>query len=172
MIARNLFSITSIALTTAATTLLIICPVLLDAEEETGSITPIIANPTLNVDGSQITLFADKESYELGDKPQLTLTAINPTDKRIAPKLRVEIAATSPMSRMSRVVAMPESLWIKESQIVLQPGETREIVLSPEISLPEGKTLTISMATDDEEMLVQQVTSRLLSGSGLDGMTK
>ena len=83
----------------------------------------------LLVDGLELTLKLDQESYKPGEKPVLTLIAVNKTDKKRKTKAKVLVSSTARSSRLMRSMPMPVTVYKKEVEIEVAAGQTLKLPL-------------------------------------------
>ena len=149
---HDALSVLFVAAATAAITLAVLLPGRVTAIDATESVQPTIARPTLTSLGCTFSVAAIEEAIKAGDKPTLKLTATNPTDEPVEATVTVTMTSMAPMSRMSRMMPMPRSLWNRECEIGLKAGETKTLTLSPGVELPAGQVVSVQL-TDKKQMV-------------------
>jgi hypothetical protein len=145
-----------VAAVTMAVTLLVLTPRGGNQALAAPTIKPVIAHPQFHSQGCTFVLKTDKSAYEAGEAPILEVTASNPTDKVMTPKVWVTIFASAPTSPMSRMVALPRALWARECAVSLQPGESKKITLTSEARLPAKQDIAIALSDKKETILARK----------------
>lgn len=157
MTIRDLMAVLGVAAVTMAFTLVVGRPVRLGANDAASELIPEIAQPRLEIDGCVLVLTSDKKEYAPEEKPVLSIKATNPTRQAVKTSLSVNISATSPASRFSRRMVLPEILWTKQHPLTLSPGETRVVTLATETPLPKGKSISITMGDKKQAAMISSV---------------
>jgi hypothetical protein len=103
----------------------------------------VIAQPQLTSQGCTFVLKTDRASYEAGQSPVIEVTATNPTDKTVSSSVWVTVTGTSPLSRRSRMLPMPSTLWSHEYVFSLAPGESKPLSATCEAKLPAGQDVRL-----------------------------
>jgi len=93
---------------------------------------------TLDVEGVALTLQLDKAAYKAGEKPIVTLRAVNTRDRATNVQAVVVMSSMSPASMVSRSMPAPAAVWSTPCRIALGPNETRTIELPTKTALPAG----------------------------------
>ena len=158
---KDLLPVLGVAAATMAFTLALLGPGQVVATDPAPAITPLIAQPKLTIDGCVFALKVDKESYQPGDKPALTVTVTNPTDAPVETSVALSVSSQSMASMFSRrmVPAAPSDTWTKQCDVTLKPGETKTIEVTVEKALEAGHMITISMLDKDQLAAVSKLTS-------------
>jgi len=138
-------SVLFVAAATATVTLAVLLPGRVTATNATEAVQPTIAKPTLKSLGCTFSLAAIEEAIKAGDKPTLKLTATNPTDQPVEATVSLNMTSMAPMSRVSRMLPMPRSLWKRDCTIGLKAGETKTLTLSPGVKLPAGQVISVQL---------------------------
>lgn len=127
-------------------TLALLWPGYLEAVNEGKDARAPIANPKLEVSGVQLTLVTEKDRvYKAGDKPVLTLQAVNTTDKPVRLEVKSGMTATAPQSKMSRMAVRPVPLWNVKREVEVMPLATATVLLETDKPLPAGKEMTLTL---------------------------
>src|SRR5262249_46856574 len=80
----------------------------------------------------------------------LLARSISPDDKGEV-HAKVTIFATTPVSKMSRVLPIPKELWSSEQTITLSPGQSEQrIALKPDVKLPAGSAVFVTITSGKE----------------------
>jgi hypothetical protein len=138
--------------------------------------------PKLEVDGVIITLQADKEFYDSGEKPVLTLTAVNATGSpasltatvramsmqlvtvvsRSAPlarpmrqpvtKLMTQAAGTQAQNNAVSLMSAEPAVWQASVKIALGPNEKRTFVIDGPQGLDIGSAVTFTVQVGKKSM--------------------
>ena len=145
-------SVLAVAAATAAITLAVLLPGQVTAIDATEAVQPTIAKPTLTSLGCTFSIATIEEAVKAGDTPTLELTATNPTDQPVEATITATMTSMAPMSRMSRMMPLPRSLWNRECTIGLKAGETKTLTLSPDVKLPAGQIISVQL-TDKKQMV-------------------
>ncbi|MBZ0135406.1 MAG: hypothetical protein K8I27_03405 [Planctomycetes bacterium] len=154
---RNTLSILGIAAVTMLATLAFMGPNGVQAEDgedaknaaTLAKVSPEISTPKLEEDNCTITLTADKETYTVGDKPVLTFTVKNDSDKEVVKSVKVSMFARDLESR-GRMPAMAIEVWTKTTEVTLAAGETKTVTLETGTAIAEHNATSFRMsgATD------------------------
>ena len=139
-------SVLAVAAATAAITLAVLLPGQVTAIDATEAVQPTIAKPTLTSLGCTFSIATIEEAVKAGDTPTLKLTATNPTDQPVEATITATMTSKAPMSRMSRMMPLPRSLWNRECTIGLKAGETKTLTLSPDVKLPAGQVVSVHLS--------------------------
>ena len=156
---KDLLAVLGVAAATMAFTLALLGPGQVEATDPAPPIAPIIAQPELTIDGCVFALKADKESYQPGDKPALTVTATNPTGEPVETSVALSVSSQSMASMLSRrlMPSSPSDAWAKQCDVTLKPGETKTIEVTVEKPIEPGHIVTISMRDKDEQTAVSKL---------------
>jgi hypothetical protein len=150
---RDVLTVLGTAAVTAAVALVLLAPRGDGNAQAAPSVKPFISQPQLTSQGCTFTLETDKTAYEAGESPVIKVTAANATEKTVTASVWVGITATSPVSRMSRMLPIPTSLWTHEYAFTLPPGETKTIEATCEAKLAAGQNVGIVL-TDKKEAIL------------------
>jgi hypothetical protein len=155
---QDVLAVLAVAGVTMAFTLTLLGPTGVGAGDAVPAIKPEIAQPQLTSQGCVFSLKMDKAAYEAGEQPALEITASNPTDKPVDATVWVNISASSPANRMSRMMVVPAPLWSHECRVNLQPGERKTITIASEAKLPAGQSISISLTDKNAAMLLRNLS--------------
>jgi hypothetical protein len=163
---KKALMVLGVAGVTMAATLLFLTPPSGNHALAAPTIKPVIAQPQFKSQGCIFVLKTDKPVYEAGEAPVLEVTASNPTDQPVQAKVWVTLFATAPTSPLSRMVAVPRALWVRECVVHLQPGETKKVTLHSDARLPAKQDISIALSDKKETILAgkPRVTNSLASG--------
>jgi hypothetical protein len=104
-----------------------------------------VERPALKVDGVVLTLVTDKQKYEAGEKPKLTLTAVNTNPGPVSVDAVLSMLTTEAGKREWRRMPMPKEGWRHECAIKLAPGETKVVEVTADRALAAGQTATFNI---------------------------
>jgi hypothetical protein len=107
------------------------------------AVKPVITQPQFTAGGCTFVLKTDQASYEAGQSPVIEVTATNPTDKPVEASVWVTVTATSPLSRRSRMLTLPTTLWSHKYDFSLKPGESKPVSATCAAKLPAGQEVRI-----------------------------
>ena len=143
---KDLITIASTALGTAALTVLAFWSAPLDAGNDGNALTPKISKPRLVANGIEMTLAAaDDRTFNAGDEPTFELQAVNTTGESVTAVVQFAMTASSPVDALSRVPRLPTALWKHRESIVLQPNETKAVVVASRTKLPANSTVQVAL---------------------------
>ena len=152
---RNVLTVLGTAAVTAALTLMLFAP-RGDSAQAGPIVQPVIAQPQLTSQGCTFTLKTDKVNYEAGQSPKIEVKAINPTNHPINATVSVIVTATSPTSRMSRMLPIPTIVWSHEFAFNLAPDETKSLNAGC-APLPAGGSVSITLSDQNTAVLAGQL---------------
>jgi hypothetical protein len=124
---RDVLTVLGTAAVTAAATLALLAPRGDGNAQAAPAVQPVISQPQLTSQGCTFTLKTDKTGYEAGESPVIEVTGTNPTDKSVTASVWVGVTVTSPVSRMSRMMPIPTTVWTHEYAFTVPPGESKSI---------------------------------------------
>jgi hypothetical protein len=157
MILRNFMTVIGTAVVTAALTLTLAAPQGDNVALAGPAVKPVIARPQLTSHGCTFMLKTDKASYEAEESPVIEVTASNPTDKPVNATVWVNITSTAPTSRLSRMLAVPRSLWSQDFAFSLKAGETKSMSATCQAKLPAGQDVRIILNDKKEAVMATSV---------------
>ncbi|MHC4251274.1 MAG: hypothetical protein ACYS9X_19315, partial [Planctomycetota bacterium] len=104
--------------------------------------------------------------YEAGEKPKLTLTAVNanPRPTKVDAVLSMMTAPPAPLG--GRMIPMPTEAWRHECALKLAPGETKVVEVATDKALAAGQTATFNITVGKNT-----VTAAWLVVPGPGGLT-
>jgi len=105
-----------------------------------------VERPALKVDGVVLTLELDKQKYEAGEKPKLTLKAVNTRSEPASIDAAVLMLVRPPAPMMSRMMPASKEAWRHECALGLGAGETKAVDLIAERALAAGESATFNMS--------------------------
>jgi hypothetical protein len=157
MILRNVVTVLGTAAVTAAVVLTLAGPRGDSAAQAGPAVKPVIAQPQLTSHGCTFVLKTDKASYESDEAPVIAVTATNPTEKPVNATVWVNITATAPASRMSRMLVVARPLWTQDLVFSLKPGETKSMSVTCQARLPAGQDVHIILTDTKNAVLSTSV---------------
>ncbi len=152
MRAQSLGVVLGTAAVTMTFTVLLLMPGGVQAVNVAEKIKPVIYPPRLTSHNAVFVLTTDKPEYQADERPGITVTATNPTDKPVDATVWISISASAPTSIMARMLPVPEVLWSHPWCVSLQPGEVKKLSVSSEAKLPAKKSISITLT--DRQMTV------------------
>ena len=166
MKANDLLVTMTVAVGTAALTVLTLWPGSVDAGNDT--VLPAqIPTPKLVSRGIELTLkTANGQAPKAGDAPVFELTAVSLTNRPSQVCARVTMSASSPADALSRAVRMPAAFWVDNREFIVGPGETKRFTLACGTNLPPNKFISVSIR---DVPSVEGLPSPAASLSGLVG---
>jgi hypothetical protein len=155
----NVLLATLIAAMTALTTVGLLAPTYLTAQDADGTPPAEIETPTVEIDRCVISAAFVNKDLAPGDKPQLRLTIYNPTDADIDLDVVPTVTAQDQAAMFSRSMSLPTPVSLAPVQLVVPAGETVEHVVTVHFELLPGSIITASVVPMTDEMrLVAQFT--------------
>ncbi|MCA8915153.1 MAG: hypothetical protein KDB90_07055 [Planctomycetes bacterium] len=157
---KNTLSMLGIAAIAMVATLAFIGPKGADAEdgdtpktaEVLKKVTPTISMPKLEEDHCVITLKADKESYDIGDKPVLTVEVKNNGEEAVEKSIVVSMTSRDMFSG-GRMPAVSRVVWTKTEVVSLAAGESKTLTLETGTEIQDMKVTSFSMSGDGDEVV-------------------
>jgi hypothetical protein len=156
-----------VAVATATLTVAVFLPNSLDAgnDLQPGKIN----HPKLVSGGVELALTAaGHRTFTAGEEPVFELQAVNTTDQNAEVTVRVAMNASAPSSPLSRMVAVPQTLWQQSCPLTLKPHETKTVPLATATRLPANRTIYVTLRTGDAPSTPVALSpngSALVSGS-------
>ncbi len=155
-----------VVLTAAALTVLIAAPLLHPApghagdEATTKAGEPVqleaspIGTPVENalpfvLDGLEVTLSLDRSTCRPGDTPVLALVALNRNGKKCKAKATVKMKSAAPMSPWSRSMPRPVTVFRKEIEVDVPPGEILVVLLRTDHALEENALVDLFLSSGE-----------------------
>ena len=115
-----------------------------------------VVTPVLEVDGVKLslalTLEAGQASCKSGEKPKVTLRAVNEQSDPIILDVTVAMTTMQPVSAFSRMMPMASQVWSKECEVELGSLASRAIDLPTSIAVQAGQTVTFMIKVGDKSM--------------------
>ena len=115
-----------------------------------------VATPVLEVDGVKLSLAlklkAGQAACKPGEKPTVTLRAVNEQSDPITLKVTVAMTTTQPASRGSRMMPMATQAWSKECEVELGSMGSTTIDLSTDTAVQAGHIVAFSIKVGDKSM--------------------
>ncbi len=143
---KDLMTVMTVAVGTAALALAALWPDSLGAGDEPQPLLPKIAHPKLLATGVELTLSpAENRVFKAGDEPVLELTALNTQENPADITVHLAMSRTSPADPLSRVVRAPTAIWHCDQSLALAPKETKTIVLNTRTKLPPNSLISVSL---------------------------
>ena len=146
---KDLLTVTTVAMGTAALTITTFWAGSIDAGGEPGQLSPKIEHPKLVTQGVELSLAAaGGQTFKAGDEPTYELKAVNTTGKPADVAVRVAMTTSAPANPMSRVAIAPAPLWQSTQIVKLQPNETKVVKVASDKKLPAGQAVSVSLRPD------------------------
>jgi hypothetical protein len=166
---NDLLTVTTVAVGTAALTVLTLWPSTLDAGNDS-QVPAQIAKPKLVSRGVEMTLVtADGKVPKAGDVPVLELTAVSFTNVSTRVSARVTMNISSPADIFSRTVRMPATVWVDNREFTVPAGEKKTLRLLCGTNLPPNRFISVSLQ-DAHDMEIPPAKSFLpLLSTGASG---
>ena len=143
---KDLLTVTTVAMGTAALTIATFWAGSIDAGGEPDQLSPKIAQPKLVTEGVELTLAAaGGQTFKAGDEPTYELKAVNTTGKPADVAVRVAMTTSAPANPMSRVAIAPAPLWQSTQIVKLRPNETKVLTVATDMKLPAGQAVSVSL---------------------------
>ena len=127
------------------------------AAKATEGRTPARQPGKITINGTQLTLAFDKASYNQADEPVIVLTATGAGD--CEQTVNLNLTSTRPSSPLSRMVALPKSIWAAPCSITLKSGEKKRVELPTEVAVEAGHTLTLAATAGELRTMVSAVVA-------------
>ena len=135
--------VAAVAVVTAAGVLAVFRPRAVVAEGEAKAAP--VERPTLKADGVVLTLVTDKQKYEAGEKPRLTLTAVNTGPRPASVNVVLAMLTTEAGPPMRRMMPGPKESWRHECALKLDPSETKTVEVATDKALAAGQAVFINL---------------------------
>jgi hypothetical protein len=143
---KDLLTVTTVAMGTAALTIATFWAGSIDAGGEPDQLSAKIDQPKLVSQGVEVTLAAaGGQTFKAGDEPSYELKAVNTTDKKKEITIHVVMTTSAPADRMSRLAVFPAPLWQCTQELALCPNETKVVTLTSDKKLPAGQVVSVSL---------------------------
>lgn len=143
MKARDIAAVFSMALGTAALTVLISLGGSLNADDREKSADNVI-QPKLKSQGVEFSLTAAADQvFKSGIEPALLLKAVNTGDSATNASVEIVMNASAPVSKFSRMISIPKPIWRHRCSVALGPHETKTLQLATATQLPPNQTIEI-----------------------------
>jgi hypothetical protein len=112
-----------------------------------------VANPKITVDGCEFSVLPGKEVYDVGEKPTLSLYAVNTTDKPKSVTVKLQILSRPTSNPMSRMPVRTTALWQKDYSLSLAGGESRVVPIETNAALTAVDAF-VSLGADKQSIQV------------------
>lgn len=143
---KDILTITTVAVGTAALTVVTFWSNPLNAGLDPEGPATKIKQPKLVCNGLELSLVhPGSQAIKAGDRPQFELTAVNTARETRTAKVLVEMTCTAPTSPLSRTIAMPTELWQQEQTLTLKAGETRTLPLASTAAVPTNNLISVHL---------------------------
>jgi hypothetical protein len=143
---NDLVTILSMALGTAAATVLGFWSGPLEAGSDGPPLAAKIARPRLVASGVELTLTAaGGRIFKAGDEPEFELQAVNTTAAPATVTVRISMTSSAPPDRASRVILMPSVFWQQQECLTLKPHETKAVALTARKELPPNTVVSVTL---------------------------
>ncbi len=151
---KDVLTITTVALGTAALTVASFWTRPIDAGTDPEGPAVTIVQPTLATRGLELSVsYPGKERIKAGDRPHFELKAVNTTSEMKAAKVCVAITATAPVSMLARTIPMPTVVWQREEPLTLKPNETLQIPLAIMTGMPANQAMSVQLSEGEAAAL-------------------
>ncbi len=151
MKAKDLITITSVAVATATLTCVTFWTGPLEAGGEATPPTRQITKPKLVAHGIEVTLAArNGRTFRAGDEPSFELAAVNTTGEGAEATIRIALSASSPKDMLSRVPRRASSFWESQQTIALKANETKVITIAVDKPLPADQMVSVTLQTVED----------------------
>lgn len=142
---NDLLIISTVALGTAALTVLTLWPGTVDAGND-AVVQAEIAQPKFVAHGLELSLApANGRVPKAGETPVFQLKAVSLTNLASSISVRVSMNASAPADALSRAIRIPTVLWVDERSFTVGPGETKLIALACGTNLPPNKFINVTL---------------------------
>ena len=141
---RDVASVLVTAAVTMAVASVMLWPLGLNAVDQPAALR--VLRPKMTLGTIQLTMEAAQLSAQAGAKPSVTLNAVNTGDAAGEARVWLVASATKPASAMSRRPEVPRTVWTHECNVRLATGASQTLKVLIGIPLPEGQSITVSMA--------------------------
>ena len=143
---KDLLTIATAALGTAAVTVVTFWAGPIDAGHDADALPPKLAKSLLISHGVELALTpAGGRTFKAGDQPEFALTAINTTSQPASVSVCVAMTASAPINKLSRAIPVPSLLWQQEQIVSLQPNESKLYALCAKTNLPPMSVISVSL---------------------------
>ena len=147
---KDLFTITAVAVGTAALTVAALLTNPLEAGDAANPLATTIATPKLLANGIELTLApAANHDFKPGEPPAFELKAVNTLATPAEVRIRIALSALAPLSRLSRTPSIPSRLWQQEESFTLAPRETKSLTVATRTNLPANMDFSVALAQVD-----------------------
>ena len=147
---KDLLTIVTVALGTASLTVITFSSGTLNAGDEENKLAATIAKPKLVCHGIEMTLATPAgRTFAAGEEPTWELTAVNTTGETATASVQIAMTGSSPADMMSRVPRIPSALWQQNETIVMQPYETKAIIIPVSAKLPAKSMIGVTLREVD-----------------------
>ena len=130
-----------------------VMPAAFAADGEDDAAEAIKAPPVLEVDGVALSLTLGQADYKPGDKPVVTLKAVNAGGEAVELDVKVAMTAMTIGSAVDRRTPASRTLWSKSCSVELAPGETRSYELSTDVAVPERSMVSFVVRSGDASLV-------------------
>jgi hypothetical protein len=139
-------TVTSVAVVTAALTILSNYGGSLNAGADNDQPAPRIENPMWLLHGVELTVQAkDRRAFKAGDQPEFEFKAVNTTDKPATLAVNVDLLSTPEINRLSRTMPVPTSVWREPRTFTLAPKETKSMAIATKTELAANKMFSVTL---------------------------
>ena len=157
---RDLLKVTGVAVATTMLTVGSLWPTGVVAEEQARPAEQAkVEVPTLNVDGIAMSIkpIGDKLAIENG-MPASKVRIVNTTDDEVAFTASVVIETTPAAARFSRRMILPNEAWKDSCNLVLTPGEEKELEYEADVKLEAGAMVRVKMVSGERAVYAATAT--------------
>lgn len=117
-----------------------------ELEADDAALVPKIKQPTLAVDGAELSLsIAGAAGLVAGKEPVLELRMVNTNNAPARGTIDIVMTSFSIRSTLSRLPVMPATLWQEPLQFTLGPKEKKTVTLATRTKLPAAASVNVSL---------------------------
>jgi hypothetical protein len=143
---KDLLTMATVALGTAALTVVTFWSNRIEAGSEGEVLAPAMTTQKWVSHGVEMTLAPEKgRGLKAGDAPVFELKAINRTNASASVCVRLVMSCSSPANPLSRTVTLPRVLWQDERLLTFKAGETQVVSFPTQTHLPANVEVLVSM---------------------------
>lgn len=111
------------------------------AAEDRSEAAKLVKTPTIEAKGVRLTLSPGKTAYGAGEKPALTLRAVNPGAEPVELETMICMMVTSPTPPLARFMPGPRQAWSRKCALSLGASETKDVALETGVGLGAGEQI-------------------------------
>jgi hypothetical protein len=166
MKAKDLLTITTVALGTAALAVAAFSGGSMEAGNGADGVAAQITRPKLLSHGVEITLAStDNHVFKAGDEPTFDLNAVNTTPAPETVCIRLVMNASSFQDMISRVARPAAPIWQNTLTLNLNPGQTKTLPLATHVKIAPNQMVSVLLQEVDPSPQPAPVASSLSKGA-------